>query len=48
MYGRQKRYMQSFGGETLGERETLEDLGVDRRVILKIDLRIGMRRHGLD
>jgi hypothetical protein len=34
MYGGQERCIQGFGGETRGK-ETIEDLGVDGRIILK-------------
>jgi hypothetical protein len=35
MYGGQERCIQGFGGETLMERDHLEDLGIDWRIILK-------------
>jgi hypothetical protein len=38
MYGRQDRCIQGFGGETR-ERNQLEDLGIDGRIILKCMLR---------
>ena len=34
-YGRQKRCLQGFGGVDLRERDHLEDLGIERRIILK-------------
>jgi hypothetical protein len=33
-YGRQKRCIQDFGGGDLRERDCLEELGIDGRIIL--------------
>jgi len=33
--GGEDKYIQCFGGETIVERDHLEDLGVDGRIILK-------------
>jgi hypothetical protein len=35
MYWRQERCVQGFGGGDLRERDHLEGLGIDRRIILK-------------
>ena len=35
MYGRRESCIQSFGGEHQREREHLEDLGLDGRIILR-------------
>jgi hypothetical protein len=35
-YGRQEGCIQSFGGEHLRERDRLEDLAIDGRIILKL------------
>jgi hypothetical protein len=35
-------------GENLREKEQLEDLGVDGKIILNRSSRNGMERHGLD
>ena len=37
--GGEERLMQGFGGETLGERDHLEDPGVDEKIILRWILR---------
>jgi hypothetical protein len=34
MYAGDEKYMQNFGVENLKERDHLEDLGTDRRIIL--------------
>jgi hypothetical protein len=34
-YRGQERYIHGFGAETKGERDNLEDLHVDRRIILE-------------
>jgi len=34
-YGGEERFIQGFGGETLRERDHLEDPGVDGRIILR-------------
>ena len=36
-----------FGGESLSERDHLEDLGMDGRILLKLIFKDGMERHGL-
>jgi len=33
--GRQERFIQSLGGQTLEERDHMQDLGVDGRIVLK-------------
>jgi hypothetical protein len=35
MYGQEERCIQAAGVENVGERDHLEDLGVDGRIILK-------------
>jgi hypothetical protein len=32
-FGGEEKYLQGFGGETWREKDNVEDLGVDRRVI---------------
>jgi len=46
-YGVQARYIQVFGGKNLRESDYLKDLGVDGRIILKIDLQAVVCVHGL-
>jgi hypothetical protein len=36
MYGGEVRCIQGFGGETWGKEATLEDPGVDGKIILKL------------
>ena len=35
MYGEEERYIQRFGGENVREREHLEEVAIDGRIILK-------------
>jgi len=46
-YGRQKRYVQSFGWERK-ERDHLEDISVDGRIILRWIFKKWDGGHGLD
>jgi hypothetical protein len=43
-----QRYAHGFGGGDLRERDSLEDLGADARIILKWIFNKWDRRHGLD
>jgi len=48
-YGEEERYIQGYVWENLRERDLLEDLGVDGRIILSwIFRKLDGRRHGLD
>ena len=37
-YGGKERFIQNFGGETWVERDQLEHVGIDGRIILKLML----------
>jgi hypothetical protein len=41
-YGEEKRGMQSFGGGKMKERDHLEELGVDGRINIKMDIKIDL------
>ena len=47
-YGRQDRCIQGSGRETWGTRDHLEDLGVDGRIILKMELQEVERMDWID
>jgi hypothetical protein len=48
MYGGQERWVQGFGGGKVRGRDHLEDLGVDRKIVLKWIFKKWDGEHGLD